>query len=92
MVGVVRKIEMTCDWFGRICVVSFCVSWVFAEAVRQSPPCFAYVDFLAKRAGYAIDDICRDAGEKYIKIVLFRYIIHIFFKGQSIIFLCFYSV
>ena len=34
-----------------------------AEAVRQPPPCFPYVDFLAKRAGYAIDDICGDAGE-----------------------------
>ena len=36
---------------------------MFAEAVRQSTPCFAYVDFLAWRAGYAIDDICGDAGE-----------------------------
>ena len=36
---------------------------MFAEAVRQSSPCFPYVDFLAKRAGYAIDDICGDAGE-----------------------------
>ena len=36
---------------------------MFAEAVRQSPPCFRYVDFLPKRAGYAIDDICGDAGE-----------------------------
>ena len=36
---------------------------MLAKAVRQSPPCFAYVDFLASRAGYAIDDICRDAGE-----------------------------
>ena len=26
VVGVVRKIEMTRDWFGRICVVLFCVS------------------------------------------------------------------
>ena len=33
-----------------------------AEAIRQSPPCFAYVDFLALRAAYAIDDICGDAG------------------------------
>ena len=47
MVGVIGKIKMTRDWFGRICVVLFCVSWVFAEAVRQSPPCFPYVDFLA---------------------------------------------
>ena len=37
---------------------------MFAEAVRQSPPCFAYVDFLAQRADYAIDDICGDAREK----------------------------
>ena len=36
---------------------------MFAEVVRHSPPCFAYVDFLAERAGYAIDDICGDAGE-----------------------------
>ena len=36
---------------------------MFAEAVRQSSPCFAYVDFLAERAGYAIDDICGYAGE-----------------------------
>ena len=61
--GVVRKIEMARDWFGHICVVLFCVSYVFAEAVRQSPPCFAYVDFLAQRTGYAIDDICGYAGE-----------------------------
>ena len=54
---------MARDWFGCIFVVLFCVSQVFAEAVRQSPPCFAYVDFLAQRAGYAIDDICGDAGE-----------------------------
>ena len=47
MVEVVGKIEMARDWFGRICVVLFCVSYVFAEAVRKSPPCFAYVDFLA---------------------------------------------
>ena len=39
----------------------FYVSKVFAEAVRQSSPSFAYVDFLAERAGYAIDDICGDA-------------------------------
>ena len=36
---------------------------MFAEAVRQSPHCFHYVDFLAQRAGYAIDDICGDACE-----------------------------
>ena len=36
---------------------------MFAEAVRQSSPCFAYVDFLAQRAAYAIDDICGDGGE-----------------------------
>ena len=36
---------------------------MFAEAVRQSPPCFPYVDFLAYCAGYAIDDICGDGGE-----------------------------
>ena len=34
---------------------------MFAEAVRQSPPFFAYVDFLAELAGYAIADICGDA-------------------------------
>ena len=36
---------------------------MFAQAVRQSPPCVPYVDFLAERAGYAIDGICEDAGE-----------------------------
>ena len=36
---------------------------MFAEAVRQSSLCFAYVDFLAYRAGYAIDDVCGDACE-----------------------------
>ena len=36
---------------------------MFAEAVRQSPSCFPYVDFLASRAGYAIDDICGGTGE-----------------------------
>ena len=30
---------------------------MFAEAVRQSSSCFAYVDVFVKRAGYAIDDI-----------------------------------
>ena len=34
---------------------------MFAEAVRQSSPCFANVDFLAERAGYAIDDFGGDA-------------------------------
>ena len=55
---------MARDWFGLICVVLFCVQ-VFAEAVRQSPPCFAYVDFLAQRPGYAIVDICGDACEMF---------------------------
>ena len=36
---------MSRDWFGRICVVHFYLSWVFAEPVRQSSTCFAYVDF-----------------------------------------------
>ena len=36
---------------------------MFAEAVCSFPPCFPYVDFLAQRTGYAIDDICGDAGE-----------------------------
>ena len=54
---------MARDWFGHICVVLFYVSQVFAEAVSQSRPCFPYVDFLAERAAYAIDDICGDAGE-----------------------------
>ena len=54
---------MARNWFGRICVVFFYVSEVFAEAMRQSSPCFAHVDFLAYRAGYAIDDICGDACE-----------------------------
>ena len=31
------------------------------EAVRQSSPCLAYVDFLSLCAGYVIDDICGDA-------------------------------
>ena len=34
---------------------------MFTEAVRQSFPCFAYVDFLALRAGYATNDISGDA-------------------------------
>ena len=34
---------------------------MFAVAVSQSSPCFAYVDFLAKRTGYAIYDISGDA-------------------------------
>ena len=34
---------------------------MFAEAVRQSSPCFVYIDFLAWRAGYEIDDFCGDA-------------------------------
>ena len=34
---------------------------MFSEAVRQSSPCFAYVDLLTKRAGYAIDDVYGDA-------------------------------
>ena len=54
---------MARDWFGRICYVLFGVSQVFAEAVRKSPPGFANVVFLSQRAGYAIDDICGDAGE-----------------------------
>ena len=54
---------MAGDWFGRIGVVLFCVSQVFPEAVRQSPPCFAYVDFFAQGTGYAIDEIYRYAGE-----------------------------
>ena len=55
---------MVLDWLGHICVVFFFyVSQVFAEAFRQFSPCFAYIDFLAQRAGYAIDDICRDASE-----------------------------
>ena len=36
---------------------------MFSEAVRQSSPCFACVDLLTKRAGYAIDDICGDVCE-----------------------------
>jgi len=35
----------------------------FAETVHQSPPCFSYVDFLTYGAGYAIHDICGDAGQ-----------------------------
>ena len=35
----------------------------FFKAVRRSSPCFAYVAFLAYRAGYAIDEICGDACE-----------------------------
>ena len=30
---------------------------MFPKAVRQSSPCFAYVDLLTWSAGYAIDDI-----------------------------------
>ena len=39
----------------------FYFSLLFAEAVSQSSPCFACVDFLPKRAAYTIDDICGDA-------------------------------
>ena len=42
-------------------------SVLFCSASRGSgppiSPCFAYVEFLAKRAGYAMDDICGDASE-----------------------------
>ena len=57
-------------WLGRLncratcfdaSVSLFSTSHVFAKAVRQSSPCFAYVDFLAYCAGYAIDDIYGDA-------------------------------
>ena len=48
---------MVRNWFGRICVVFFYFSWVFAKAVRQFSSCFAYVDVLPYRAGNAIDDI-----------------------------------
>ena len=41
---------------------------MFAEAVRQSPPGFAYVDFLAQHAGYTIDGICGDAGEMVVTL------------------------
>ena len=57
MVGVIRKIKMVRNWFGRICVVFFYFSWVFAKAVRQFSSCFAYVDLLPYRAGNTIDDI-----------------------------------
>ena len=53
------KIETGGNWFGRICVVFFCISQVFAKAVRQLSPCFAYVD-LTQRAAYAKDDIYGD--------------------------------
>ena len=59
------------EWLGRLkwratglevsLLFFFYVSYVFAEEVRQSSPCFTYEDFLAYRAGYAIDDICGDA-------------------------------
>ena len=32
-----------------------------AKTVRQSSPCFAYVDLLTERVGYAIDHIYGDA-------------------------------
>ena len=57
----VRKIEITRNWFGRSCFVFFFVSEVFAKAVCQSSPRFAYADRFTKRAGYAIDDIYGDA-------------------------------
>ena len=34
---------------------------MFAKAVGQSSPCFAYVDLFASYAGYAVDDVCGDA-------------------------------
>ena len=58
MAGVIKKIKMARNWFGRICVVFFYISLVFV--VRQSSPCFAYVDLLKKRVRYAIDDIYGD--------------------------------
>ena len=54
---------MARNWFGCSYVVFFftSVSYVFAKAVHESSPCFAYVDLLLKRAGYAIDGIYGDA-------------------------------
>ena len=40
MVGVIKKIKMGRDWFGRICVVLFCVSWVFRTIFLISVLCF----------------------------------------------------
>ena len=58
MVRVIRKIKTGLD----ACVLFFFyISKVFSKAVRQSSPCFAYVDLLTKRAGYAIDEIYGDA-------------------------------
>ena len=39
-------IKMARNWFGCICVIFCYVSYVFAKAVRQSSPCFAYKDLL----------------------------------------------
>ena len=52
---------MSRNWFGRICIVFSYISKVFAKVVRQSSLCFAHVDLLILRAGYAIDDIYGDA-------------------------------
>ena len=52
---------MARNWFGRICVAFFNISQMFAKAVRQFSPCFAYVDLPTQRAGYATDDIYEDA-------------------------------
>ena len=63
MVGVVRKIEMARDWFGRICVVLFLR---LVGVCGSGPPVsslFGLCRFSCIAAGYAIDDICGDAGE-----------------------------
>ena len=52
---------MARNWFGRICVVFFYVSYVFAKAVCLSSRSFAYVDLLTQRADYEIVDIYGNA-------------------------------
>ena len=56
MVGVIRKIRMARNWFGRISVAFFYVSNVFAKPYANLLPVL-----LTQREGYAIEDIYGDA-------------------------------
>jgi len=47
--GAARKTETARDRPGRLCAALLRAPQAPAEVVRQSPPCFAYVDFLACR-------------------------------------------
>ena len=43
---------------------------MFAEAVRQSSPCFDYVDFLAECAGHAILPMLKIKGQALARVRL----------------------